>query len=264
MAGAIKFGASVSVSGRYALQGRQVLAGLRAWVEAVNAGGGLNVHGAGARAPVRLVHYDDASSPARAATNAERLLDADAVEVLIGPYASDLTRAVLPVAGRRGRVLWNHGGASDDIHMGAGRAVGILTPVSRYFGGVIELARSLDPDATRVALLHRRGSDFGRLAALGVRAVASDAMFVTDVVTYSFLGSDLQRVMASLERQSPDLVISAGSFEDEVVLARAILESGLSPKAVVLAAAAMQEFPHALGTSAEGFLGPSQWEPGLA
>ena len=26
----------------------------------------------------------------------------------------------------------------------------------------------------------------------------------------------------------------------------------------------MQEFPHALGTHAEGFLGPSQWEPGLA
>ena len=106
MAGTIRFGASVSVSGRYALQGRQAIAGLRAWVEAVNAGGGLKVHGNGARAPVRLVHYDDASSPARAAANAERLLDADAVEVLIGPYASDLTRAVLPVAGRRGSLAF--------------------------------------------------------------------------------------------------------------------------------------------------------------
>jgi ABC-type branched-subunit amino acid transport system substrate-binding protein len=70
--------------------------------------------------------------------------------------------------------------------------------------------------------------------------------------------------MTSLERQSPDLVISAGSFDDEVVLARALLESGLRPKAVGLAAAAMQEFPQALGTHAEGFLGPSQWEPRLA
>ena len=264
MAGAIRFGASVSVSGRYALQGRKVLAGLGAWVEAVNAGEGLRVHGAGARARVRLVYYDDASSPAKAAANAERLLDADAVEVLIGPYASDLTRAVLPVAGRRGRVLWNQGGASDDIHTGAGRAVGILTPVSRYFGGLIELARSLDRDAARVTLLHRRGSGFGRLAALGVGAAASDAMFVTDVVTYSSLGSDLPRVMASLQRQRPDVVISASSFDDEVVLARALLESGLRPKAVGLAAAAMQEFPEALGTDAEGFLGPSQWEPRLA
>ena len=264
MAGTIRFGASVSVSGRYALQGRQVLAGLRAWVEAVNAGEGLRVHGAGARAPVRLVYYDDASSPAKAAANAEWLLDADAVEVLIGPYASDLTRAVLPVARRRGRVLWNHGGASDDIHMGGGRAVGILTPVSRYFGGLIELVRSLDPDAARVALLHRQGSSFGRTAALGVEAAASGAMFVTDVVTYSSLAGDLPRVIASLQRQRPDVVISAGSFDDEVVLSRALLESGPCPKAIGLAAAAMQEFPHALGTHAEGFLGPSQWEPRLA
>jgi branched-chain amino acid transport system substrate-binding protein len=264
VAGTIRFGASVSVSGSYALQGRQVLAGLGAWVEAVNSGEGLRVHGAEAKAPVRLVYYDDASSPAKAAANAERLLDADAVEVLIGPYATDLTRAVVPVARRRGRVLWNHGGASDDIHVEGGRAVGILTPVSRYFGGLIELVRSLDPDAARIALLHRRGSGFGHLAALGVEDAASDAMFVTDVVTYSPLASDLPRVIASLQRQRPDLVISAGSFDDEVVLARVLLESGLPVKAVSLAAAAMQEFLDALGTQAEGFLGPSQWEPSLA
>ena len=264
MAGAIRFGASVSVSGRYALQGRQVLAGLWAWVEAVNAGGGLRVHGAGARAPVRLVYYDDASLPASAAANAERLLDADAVEVLIGPYGSDLNRAVLPVAGGRGRLVWNHGGASDDIHVEGGRAVGILTPVSRYFAGLIELVRSLDSDAARVALLHRRGGAFGRLAALGVRAAASDAMFVADVVTYSSLASEIPGVMARLERRRTDVVISAGSFDDEVPLARALVESRLRVKAIGLTAAAMQEFSHTLGTHAEGFLGPSQWEPRLA
>jgi branched-chain amino acid transport system substrate-binding protein len=263
VAGAIRYGASVSVSGRYALQGRQVLAGLRAWVEAVNAGKGLRVHGTGSRAPVGLIYYDDASSPAEAAANAERLLDADAVDILI-PYASDLTRAVLPVARRRGRIVWNHGGASNDLHVEGGRAVGILTPVTGYFGGLIELARSLDRDAARVALLHRRGSSFGRQAALEVGAAASDAMFVADVVTYSSLAGELPGVISRLERQRPDVVISAGSFDDEVLLARALVESGLPANAIGLAAAAMQEFPHALGTDAGGFLGPSQWEPRLA
>jgi len=78
------------------------------------------------------------------------------------------------------------------------------------------------------------------------------------------LKSDLPSVMASLQRQSPDLVISAGSFDDEVLLARALLESVLRPKAVGLTAAALQEFANALGIHAEGFLGPSQWEPRLA
>ena len=67
--------------------------------------------------------------------------------------------------------------------------------------------------------------------------------------------------MASLERQRPDVVISAGSFDDEVVLARALLASGLRLKAVCLAAAAMQEFPHALGTHAEGFFGRFHIDP---
>jgi branched-chain amino acid transport system substrate-binding protein len=177
------------------------------------------VHGAGPPAPVRLVYYDDASSAAKTVANAERLLDADAVEILIGPYASDLTRAVSHVTRRRGRVLWNHGGASDDIHVEGGRAVGILTPVSGYFTGLIELARRLDSDAARVAHLHRRGSRFGRLAALGVGAAASDAMFVTDVVTYWSLAGELPGVIARLERQRPDVVISAGSFDDKVLLA---------------------------------------------
>ena len=77
-------------------------------------------------------------------------------------------------------------------------------------------------------------------------------------------GATSQASWPACERQSPDVVISAGSFDDEVVLARALLESGLRPKAVGLTAAAMQEFPQALGLGAEGFLGPSQWEPSLA
>ena len=222
------------------------------------------MHGAGARAPVRLVYYDDASSPARAAANAERLLDADAVEVLIGPYASDLTRAVLPVARGGGRVLWNHGGASDDIHMAGGRAVGILTPVSRYFGGLIELARSLDRDAARVALLHRRGSSFGHLAALGVGAAASDAMFVTDVITYSSLGSDLP------ERHGEPRTAEPGPRHQRQLLRRRGRPCPGPPRVWAAREGGWPRgrgdagVPAALGTLAEGFLGPSQWEPRLA
>jgi hypothetical protein len=46
------------------------------------------VHGVGARAPVRLVYDDDESSPAKAAANAEQLLEAVAVEVRIGSDAT--------------------------------------------------------------------------------------------------------------------------------------------------------------------------------
>ena len=102
---AIRFGATISTSGRYALQGQGALAGLRAWAEATNAEGGVSMPGLATAVPVTLIHYEDASSPVRAVANVERMIAVDRVQVLIGPYASDLTRAVAPVAGRYGRVL---------------------------------------------------------------------------------------------------------------------------------------------------------------
>jgi len=102
MADAIRFGVSISTSGRYALQGRQALAGLQAWAKATKLEGGVRIPQLGGKLPVTLIHYDDAGSPERAVANVERLISVDRVDVLIGPYASDLTRAVGGLAAVRG------------------------------------------------------------------------------------------------------------------------------------------------------------------
>jgi len=220
--------------------------------------------GVAAAVPVALIHYDDASSPVRAVANIERLVAVDRVQILIGPYSSDLTRAVAPVASRYGRVLWNHGGAADDLHRPGGRVAGILTPVSRYFTGLLQLARSLDPHARRVVVLHRRGSSFGRLAAKGARAISRETGFRITSITYSSVRDDLPRLLAKLSLQRPELILSAGAFEDDCALAQELATAGLKVKAFAFVAAAMQDFQEALGQKAEGFLGPSQWEPGLS
>ena len=260
---AVQFGATISTSGRYALQGQGALAGLRAWVEATNAEGGVRILGLATAVPVALIHYDDASSPVRAVANLERLIAVDRVQILIGPYGSDLTRAVASVSSRYGRVLWNHGGAADDIHRPGGRVVGILTPVSRYFAGLLQLTRSLDPHARRVVVLHRRGSSFGRLAAQGAREIGREMGFRTTTITYSSVRDDLPRLLAKLRHQRPELILSAGAFEDDCALGQELIAAGVKAKAFGFVAAAMQDFQEALGRKVEGFLGPSQWEPGL-
>ena len=261
MGEAIRFGASISTSGRYSLQGRQALAGLQAWVKATNVEGGVMISHLGGKLPVALIHYDDASSPERAVANAERLIQVDRVRVLIGPYASDLTREVARVAHEHGKLLWNHGGASDDIHRPGHAVVGIPTPVSRYFTGLLELVRSLDADAQKAAALYRRGSRFGRLATRGAQAAGRRSGLVIAALTYSSLPEDLPQLVAKLRRQRPDLILGAGSFEDDCAIARESITAGMGAKAFAFTAAAMQEFGQALGTSAEGILAPSQWEP---
>ena len=261
MAEAIRFGASISTSGRYSLQGRQALAGLQAWVKATNVEGGVRIRQLGGKLPVTLIHYDDASSPERAVANVERLIQVDRVRVLIGPYASDLTRAVVRVARQHGKLLWNHGGASDDIHRPGDGVVGILTPVSRYFAGLLELVGSVDADAQKAAVLYRRGSPFGRLATRGAQAAGRRSGFIVAALAYSSLPDDLPRLLAKLRRQRPDLILSVGSFEDDCAIARESIAAGVRTKAFALTAAAMREFGQTLGTGAEAILAPSQWEP---
>ena len=261
MADAIRFGATISTSGRYALQGRQALAGLQAWAKATNVEGGVRISQLEGMLPVTLIHYDDAGSPERAVANVERLISVDRVDVLIGPYASDLTRAVVRVARQHGKLLWNHGGASDDIHRPYTGVVGILTPVSRYFAGLLELVRSIDADAKKAVFLCRRGSRFGRLATRGAQAVGRRAGFVVAALAYSSLPEDLPQLMAKLRRQRPDLILSAGSFEDDCAIARESIAAGVRTKAFALTAAAMREFRQTLGTGAEGILAPGQWDP---
>jgi len=261
MADAIRFGATISTSGRYALQGRQALAGLQAWAKATKLEGGVRISQLEGMLPVTLIHYDDAGSPERAVANVERLISVDRVDVLIGPYASDLTRAVVRVARQHGKLLWNHGGASDDIHRPGHGVVGILTPVSRYFAGLLELVRTVDADAKKAVFLCRRGSRFGRLATRGAQAVGRRAGFVVAALAYSSLPEDLPQLMAKLRRQRPDLILSAGSFEDDCAIARESIAAGVRTKAFALTAAAMREFRQTLGTGAEGILAPGQWDP---
>jgi hypothetical protein len=52
------------------------------------------------------------------------------VDLLIGPYASGLVRALVPLVREAGQLLWNHGGSADDLAQpGAGdgeRCRGVL------------------------------------------------------------------------------------------------------------------------------------------
>ena len=258
----IRFGASVSTAGRYALQGRQALAGLRAWEAHANSAGGVGSPGRGAGLPVDLVVHDDASSSTKAALNVERLIVDDRVDVLIGPYGSDLVRAAAPVAARHGRLMWNQGGASDDIHRLDGRIVGILTPVSRYFTGFLDAIANARSAAQSVVSLYREGSPFGRLAAQGVEAECRANGIANTPLPYSSLRSGMPELLVRVLELQPDIVLSAGSFKDDCTLARELVAKGMGATAFGCVAAGVQEFGRMLGAAAEGIVGPSQWEPG--
>ncbi len=121
------------VTGRYAVQGAQVRAGLELWAR---------------RAGASILLEDDGSRPERATRLHAELLGRSCRFVL-GPYGSDCTRAV--AGERREAVVWNHGAAADDVQEMPG-VVSVPSPASRYLLALGHAVAALRPGAA-VALV---------------------------------------------------------------------------------------------------------------
>lgn len=255
-------GASLSLSGGLRLQGEQALDGLRLWMASVASEGGVLLGATGRREPIRLRVLDDRSRASVARENVRRLLDDERVDVLVGPYSSGLTQAEVPLAAARGKTLWNHGGSSDAIvQQGWPRVVSVPSPASDYFGTLPGWVRRQRPSSTRLSILHAQASGFARQVARGAAEGATVAGF-HEIGTTAFESplADAPQVLVKVAESGPDLLVVAGSFQDDVALVRhrRLLPSGTT---LAVVAAGLSAFQAEVGDLAEGVIGPSQWEP---
>ena len=257
----IRAGVSASLTGQFATQGREALGGLAAWAEYVNDGGGLTM--AGRRHPLVLRHYDDGSRADGARRNTARLLDADGVDILFGPYSAGLTAGAAEIAAARGRLLWNHGGAGDAVYgRYAPHIVGILTPAGRYLAGLPAVVRAARPDAGALGIVRVDAGAFARQVAEGAETAAQQLGFETILrLTYPVDTTDFAAIARQIAAVAPDLLVAVGRIRHDIALARELvpIRSAIGVAAVV--ATPIAAFAEALGADADGFVGPSQWEP---
>src|SRR5262245_19634003 len=95
----IKIGFSMAQSGSLAGAGQQALLGAQIWEEATNAKGGLLGR------PVKLIYYDDQTNPGNVPGIYAKLLDVDKVDLVIGPYGTNLVAPTIPAVMQKGKVL---------------------------------------------------------------------------------------------------------------------------------------------------------------
>jgi branched-chain amino acid transport system substrate-binding protein len=257
-------GAALSQTGIYALQGRQALQGCRLWVEEANQRGGLWIPELRRSIPLQLIVDDDHSRRADVEQLIERLIAVDRVDFLIGPYSSGLTRAAAGIAEAHQKVMWNHGGSSDAIMRQDFRwSVHLPTPASGYFAGLCGCLLRHQAEVGRVAIVQRRRGTFAREVATGAQQQADRQGF--PVLSPFFYPDDPRRISAlagELAAASPAVLIAVGRYDDDVSLIRALAGTSFELKTVAAVAAPMQAFASDLREHAEGWIGPSQWEPG--
>ena len=87
----IKVGFSMALTGGVAPNGKQNLLALEIWRDDVNAKGGILGR------PVELIYYDDQSNPNNVPGIYTKLLSVDKVDLLLGPYATNMIAPAMPV-----------------------------------------------------------------------------------------------------------------------------------------------------------------------
>ena len=263
----IKAGIPVSLTGQFQVQGQQALAGLRAWAFDVNRAGGISpgMTGVTPNTPrtVEVVFHDDCSTVGGGRRATETLITQDGVDLLFGPYSSMLTAEAAAAAEYHHRTLWNQGGAADEVYeQGYQGVVGVLTPAAEYLRGLLPLVQATDAAARTVGIIRSSRGAFPRAVTSAVERDAPGLGFSLEFVwEYGPSANGFGGLAAAAAGHQPDVLVAVGRIPDDLALAVSLAEWSHSFKAVAVVAAPIDQFRRALGGDADGFLGPSQWEP---
>src|SRR5579862_1675108 len=226
----VKVGFSMALTGGVASIGKQVLVALQLWRDDVNAKGGLLGR------QVELVYYDDQSNPANVPPIYTKLIDVDKVDLLIGPYATNMVAPSIPVLMQFKKtsigILAN--AANSNFHYD--QYFSMLPtgpePKKAFSTGFFELAAAQNPKPKTVAIV-AADAEFAQNAADGARENIK-AMGFNLILDKSYPPptQDFGPIIRSVQAANPDILYVAAYPPDSVGIVRAIKEVGLSPKMI--------------------------------
>jgi branched-chain amino acid transport system substrate-binding protein len=226
----IKIGFSMALTGAVAPNGKQLLAALEIWRNDVNAAGGLLGR------TVELVYHDDQSNPANVPGIYTKLIAVDKVDLLIGPYATNMIAPAMPVLIQQNKMTVGILGLDVNRQFGYPRYFSMI-PIGpegaiAFSRGFFELAVAQSPKPKTVAIL-AADAEFARTSSDGARenAKAAGLEIVYDR-RYPPPTTDFAPIVRAVQATNPDLIFVASYPPDTVGIVRAVSEIGLNAKMI--------------------------------
>jgi len=250
----IVVGTSVALTGKYARTGQEQLQGFQMWVDDVNARGGLLGR------KVALKYYDDESKPETGAKLYAKLITDDKVDLLIGPYSSDVTMAASTVAEKYNFPMVSSGASASQIwERGYKNIFGLYTFAETYMNPILDFAKS--KGLKKIALIYEN-TEFPRAIASGVKSKAKQlGMNVVFEEEYGKASTDFSSMIIKIKAKKPDMVIGGSYLPDSVAFMRQAKENRLYAKIFAFAVGpALPDFGKNLGLDADGIMGNTMFE----
>jgi branched-chain amino acid transport system substrate-binding protein len=257
----IRIGFGMSLTGPLAANGKSTLLAMKIWEDDVNAKGGLLGR------PVKLVYYDDQSSPAQVPGIYTKLLDVDKVDLIVSGYASNQIAPAVPIAIQKNKVFVTLFGTGVNEHFNYNRYFSMIptgpTPKPAFTRGFFEIAMSQSPRPQSVAMV-AADAEFGRNACEGARENAEKAKLkIVYDKTYPPTTTDYAPIVRAIQATNPDLVVICSYPLDSVGMVKAVNEIGFKPKMIGGAMVGLQAtvFKMQLGPLLNGIVNYDTWIP---
>ncbi len=264
----IVLGAAVSLTGRYSTNGMHTRNGYDLAVKYINQRGGIRVKDKDYR--LKIIYYDDESTPARAAQLAERLIVQDGVQFMLGPYSSGLTKAMAPVTEKYRIPMIEANGASRSLFTKGYRYLfAILTSADQYLASAIDLLASVarlqgkSASSLKVAMVFEN-DPFSQDVRLGaVEKIEKHGMQVVIDDQLPRTLDDMSSTLTKVKAVKPDLLLVSGHAKGAATAVRQIEQFRVNVPMLAMthcdSAAIEQKFPK----GAEFTLCARQWQKEL-
>lgn len=256
----IVIGVSLPLTGDFAEPGKGVQRGYEAWAKHVNEAGGLLGR------QVELVIVDDQSNADRVASDYERLINQDGVDLVFGPFSTRLVVPAAQVAQDYGFLFVEPAGAAAEVFEQGFDNLFYAAPAiaDDHYDHLAEYVLALPEDERPKTIAVASMDDpFAQGTAYGLRDKLADGGIevVVDEV-YPPNTTDFSGIAAKIADSEADLLIVGSQYQDGVNLVVALQQQDYQPQmAAISGAPTNAEFPEAIGDKTEGILAPTGYTP---
>jgi branched-chain amino acid transport system substrate-binding protein len=257
----IRIGFSLALTGPLAPNGKQALLGAKIWEEEINAKGGLLGR------KVELVNYDDQSNPANIPGIYTKLLDVDKVDLVNGPYGTNLIAPALPVVMQKGKMLIGLFGLDANKEFHYTKYFSMISagpkPSQAFTGGYFQVASQQKPKPETVALA-AEDAEFSRNACEGARENAKTFGFnIAYDKAFPPGTTDFSPIIRALQAANADLVVICSYPLSSVGILLAANELNFTPKMLGGAMVGLQStvFKDKLKSRLNGVVNYETWVP---
>ena len=257
----VRIGFSLALTGPLAPNGKQALLGAKIWQEEINAKGGLLGR------KVELVNYDDQSNPANIPGIYTKLLDVDKIDLVNGPYGTNLVAPAIPVVMQKQKLLIGLFALDGNKEFHYSRYFSMISagpnPSRSFTEGYFQVAAEQQPKPQTVALA-AEDAEFARNACEGARENSKSYGF--DIIydkTFPPGTTDFSPIIRALQAANADLVVLCSYPLSSVGLLQAASELNFTPKMLGGAMVGLQStvFKDKLKTKLNGIVNYETWVP---